>query len=144
MHAMPAQISAESIGSWLQVAFWLFGGTAAIVGAVVGLKKLSEKPQAGTPQPFVVQGSVRFATMEEHEKLEARVDGIGELIRSGFERLDHKRSQSVAGLHDDLEGSITDLRKEVKEDITGVHNRINDIAQAIARIEGKLESPLTR
>lgn len=80
-----------------------------------------------------------FASREEHAELKSRVDKISDEIARGFERVDSRRSQSVAGLHDDLEESITALRLEVKTDIKGVQDRMSDVLGAVSRIEGKLE-----
>lgn len=82
---------------------------------------------------------VTFASREEHAELKGRVDGIETKIDEGFQRLDARRSSSVAGLHDDLEDSITSLRLEVKADIKGVHDRMTDVLGAVRRLEGKLE-----
>ena len=80
-----------------------------------------------------------YATKAEHTELKIRVDGIDSSVRSGFDRLDGKRSVSIAGLHDDLEAKTNALRLEVKADIKGVHERVTDIVGFVKRIEGKLE-----
>lgn len=80
-----------------------------------------------------------YATKAEHTELKIRVDGIDSSVRSGFDRLDGKRSVSIAGLHDDLEVKTKELRLEVKSDIKGVHDRVTELLKVVARVEGKLE-----
>ncbi len=80
-----------------------------------------------------------FATKAEHIELKGRVDRIADEIVRGFERVDQKRSTSIAGLHDDLETKTSALRLEVKADIKGVHDRMTDVLGAVRRIEGKIE-----
>ena len=79
------------------------------------------------------------ARKEEHDKLKVRVDKIADDIARGFERLDQKRSVSVAGLHEELDQSIERLRLEVKGDIKGVHDRINVVLEAVSKLRGKIE-----
>lgn len=80
-----------------------------------------------------------YASKAELAALSKRVDDLGTEIREGFRSLDSKRSISIAGLHDDLESKTTDLRKEVKADIAGVHTRINDVLAAVSELKGKVE-----
>jgi len=79
-----------------------------------------------------------YVTKVEHIKLEGRVDNMAEQITAGFERLDQKRSVSIAGLHDDLALSTKELRLEIKNDLKGVHDRMTDMLAAVHRMEGKL------
>jgi hypothetical protein len=80
-----------------------------------------------------------YATKAEHAELKNRVDKIADEIVRGFERVDGKRSSSIAGLHDDLESKTTALRMEVKSDIKGVHDRVSDLVGAVNRLVGKVE-----
>lgn len=79
-----------------------------------------------------------YATKAEHSELKGRVDKISDDIMRGFERVDQKRSTSIAGLHDDLKRETTALRLEMKTDIKGVHERVNDVFRVVDKIEGRL------
>ena len=80
-----------------------------------------------------------YVTKAEHAELKAQVERIAAEITRGFERLDQKRSVSIAGLHDDLETSAKELRLETKQDIKGVHDRINDVFTALCRLEAQIK-----
>lgn len=122
---------------WLASAFYLVG---LVTAAVVLYKHLHGRPTSTeiAGQPLTIQGATLFTPIEAHNELKGRVDGISRDIAAGFERLDHKRSVSVAGLHDDLEVAIENLRKEVKEDVKGVHDRINAVLAAVSELRGKV------
>jgi hypothetical protein len=83
-----------------------------------------------------------YASKQEHAELKARVDNIETKIDEGFQRLDAKRSSSVAGLHDDLEEAIEALRLEVKNDIGGVQNKLGDVLGAVAELRGRVTEAL--
>ena len=80
-----------------------------------------------------------YVTKAEHAELKAQVERIAAEITRGFERLDQKRSVSVAGIHDDLETMVKELRLETKQDMKGVHDRINDVFTALCRLEAQIK-----
>jgi len=90
------------------------------------------------PQPLIVQAAEKFATKEEVEELRARVDNIAAKISDGFDALDRKRSTSIAGLHQAIEGKTDALRREVKSDFIGVHERVNMILARVSEIAGRM------
>lgn len=132
---LPAPDAPQSVG-WFMI---------VLVGIIMGLyysvalwKMLAgHGDKAKSPQPFIVQAHEEFAPLAAHIELKNRVDKIADDIRQGFERLDQKRSVSIAGLHEDLQTSSAGLRSELKEDITGVHNRINEVLEAVAELKGR-------
>lgn len=81
----------------------------------------------------------KFATKAELAALSERVDSLSGEIKHGFERLDEKRSVSIAGLHKRLETAVTEIRSEVRSDIVGVHERVNEVLKAVSKIEGKVK-----
>ena len=133
-----AETAPDLLKPWLEVFFWLGGGVGALLGAAVAVKSLRASEAAPTPQPLVVQAHKSYTPWEQHLDLKARVDKMSDEIRQGFERLDHKRSQSIAGLHDDLQNSSATIRAEVKEDISGVHTRINEVLEAVSELKGRI------
>jgi len=132
-----AQTQPASFGDWTSNAFYVVG----LITAVVMLYKATRSKPGSTEiagQPLTVRAANDYATKGELRSLEVRVDRITDEVRTGFTELDRKRSSSIAGLHDDLDRKTNDLRKDVKEDFQGVHDRIHDVATAIGRVEGKL------
>jgi len=111
----------------------IIGFLGSIVTSLVALRS------SNRAQKREVSFTDEYATKAEHAELKGRVDKIADEIVRGFERVDQKRSVSIAGLHDDLEKSIGGLRVEVKDDIRGVHERINVVLAAVSKLEGKLE-----
>lgn len=55
----------------------------------------------------------QFAAKADLTKLEVRVDNLTTEIRGGFDRLDAKRSSSIAGIHDDLNAGLEKVHKRI-------------------------------
>ena len=125
-----AQVSLETLGP---IVPWLAGASVAIflVNQALTFFKVHIREQ---PTP-----ADTYASKSDHAELKRRVDEISAEIRGGFEKLDHKRSVSIAGLHDDLKDAVKELRTEMKEDITGVHSRLSDIVAAIGELKGRIQ-----
>lgn len=112
---------------------WMVGGSAAIfaINQVLTFYKAHIKEQ---PTP-----SDTYATKAEHAALAGRVDRMSSEIAQAFERLDHKRSVSIAGLHTKVENSTAEIRREIKADIGGVHERINTVLSAVSEVKGAIK-----
>lgn len=54
-----------------------------------------------------------YATKAEHSELKHRVEELSEKIETNFRALDHKRSVSIAGLHDDLNATRQTLEARI-------------------------------
>ena len=97
---LPAPESPASVG-WLVVAFaGIMTGLYYTIEVFKGFRKPATTKTSLIDQPLMIKGEERFATREEHVKLEGRVDDLANEIRAGFERLDQKRSVSIASVHD--------------------------------------------
>lgn len=134
---LPSPQSAEGIG-WLMVSL---AALALAVNQIAGVIDRIRGPRAGattiSPNPLTVQAAVAFASKEEHENLAGEVAAIREDIQGGFERIEDKRSASIGNLHEKLEKSLAEMRKETAANIYGVHERINDVLAAVSRLEGR-------
>ncbi len=130
--------SAAELSSWLSVLFWLCGCIATLLGGAVAIKELRKKEAPSLPQPLTVRTHDTYTPFTQHKELKDRVDKIADDIRLGFERLDQKRSVSIAGLHDDLHEAVASMRSEVKVDISAVHSRMNDILGAVSELRGRI------
>ena len=99
-----AQIPTEALGP---VVPWLAGASICVFLANQALTffkdHIREKP---TPADT-------YATRAEHAELKQRVEHFSDEIVRGFERLDQKRSVSIAGLHDDLASTAEKLNARI-------------------------------
>lgn len=127
----------DQLAAWISVLFYLGGFACTVIGCWVGIRSLRKEDAAPTPQPLVVTAHKSYTPWESHLELKARVDKMSDEIRQGFERLDHKRSVSIAGLHDDLQSTSAAIRAEMKEDMSGVHNRITEVLSAVTELRGE-------
>lgn len=125
-----AQLTADMLGP---IVPWVAGASLTVFLLNQALSFFKEHIRE-QPTP-----SDTYASKSDHAELKRRVDEISAEIRGGFEKLDHKRSVSIAGLHDDLKDAVKDLRTEMKEDITGVHSRLSDIVAAIGELKGRIQ-----
>ncbi len=134
--------SAAELSSWLSVLFWFGGFIATMLGCAVAIKELRKKEAPALPQPLSVRTHDTFVPFAQHNELKTRVDKISDDIRTGFDRLDQKRSVSIAGLHEDLHEAVASMRSEVKGDISAVHNRMNEILAAVSELRGRISESI--
>lgn len=105
MIALLAQVTSDpdpaALKEWLGVALYLFGIAAAVLGVLVLWKQLREK-QAETPQPFIVQGQVKYATeadlAKEIKNAHGRMNRERDEAREAIEKLTEQISKDNAAL----------------------------------------------
>jgi hypothetical protein len=98
------------------------------VGAVLGIIVLARKAFGKTPeapQPFVVQGSTRFATHEELERL-----------RADFARFQESWNKDFSELEDKIEKTYRELNRDGERRAKEIHERVNAVLTAVSRLEG--------
>lgn len=105
-----------------QLAAWL-SCLCAVLGIVVLFRKAFGK-EAVPPQPFKVQGEVRYATHEELIKVEKRVEALQQEVRSSSERLTSTLTENYNAL-------MTASAKGR----SGLHKEIADVAAVVHRME---------
>ena len=125
---LPAPDSATSIGFLALAFFAIIGG---VNQALRFFDRLKEKPIP----------SDTYATKTEHGELKIRVDRVETRTEENFRALDHKRSVSIAGLHDDLRDKTEALRKEIKADTEHLNTRITEVLSHVAEIRGRISKP---
>jgi hypothetical protein len=130
--------------NWIGVLFYLFIGVGSGIGALAAWRTFNPSPTR-IKQPLRVQEEVEFATVERVEKVEAEVGLLRVELRDGFEGLRTDRSRSTGNLHERIEemdskaGARTeDLRKEIKNDMRGVHDRINEVLAAVSAVQSSV------
>lgn len=130
---------AAALGEWVKIFFYLLGGLA---GAAHFWKSVRPSPA----------NHETYATKAELRELAASVNELTRTFRDEDQRL-HSR---VSGARDEftkqLQASreageiraeriiaeITDHAKEVREELRGLHRRVDDTSKAVARIEGQV------
>lgn len=132
------QTPPEDFDSWVANAFYV---VALVTALVVLFQRLRAAPRSTTieGQPVVVAAAAEFATTSQHAELKRKVDGLSQEIKDGFAALDAKRSDNVRDLYKDVEASVNGLRKEVREDVVGLHTRLNDVTGAVREMAGQLK-----
>jgi TolA-binding protein len=111
-----AQAAPTTVTPWLESFFWLVAGVGGVLGCMVALKSLREKPEA-TPQPFKVEAAEKFVSHVEFIELKADVEQIRQDVQSGFRTLGDERRTSVGNLHskiDNTNEAVHEMRGEVK------------------------------
>lgn len=126
---MPAP---EALSSWMQVAMYCIFSASGVVGLLVGIKMLRAK--SGLPQPLTIKGEARFATAEDITQVHGRIAREREEVNKQI----NQQAAQIQRLEDNLEESIESLRKEIKGDVLGVHNRINEVLAAVSEVRGRL------
>ena len=129
---MPPTLTFEQVGimvvGLLVLTQWYFGWRADQRAAAN-----DNEPRANPPLHIL------YVTKPEHEQLKGEVASMRQRIDDGFRELDKKRSSSIAGLHDDLERKVGELRREIKEDTSAVQNRISDVLEKVSELKGRIE-----
>jgi hypothetical protein len=86
---------------WLANAAYLALLSASILGGLVALKNLREKP-VETPQPFRVREDHDFTPIPMHQALEARVGDLAETMEVRFREAAVASSHSRKLIYDEL------------------------------------------
>ncbi len=116
-------------------------------------KRITEKQRSAgephivevIPNPLVTKEHVDYTPIKEHLALKEEVGAMSRKIDHGFSELRAERSRSTGNLHERIEEMdeksemrSTDLRKEIKADFKGVHDRTNEILKAVSELNGSL------
>lgn len=120
--ALPDPNSYTAIG-WVLVVLFVIGGGVLIIQQIFRKDPPLHK---------------EYVTRQEHSELKQRVEQMADKIDDNFRALDQKRSVSIAGLHHDLANRTDAVRKEIKTDVGGLHDRLNMVLTAVAHLEGKV------
>jgi len=126
-----AQADSASVEAWLKAFFWLAGGVLCVV-------KLIQSFRGGSPfpQPMKVEAAHSTATQQDIKEVHGRISRERQEVDGRIVGLD----QRIGKLEDDLDDSVDKLRLELKQDIKGVHDRVNDVLKAVSHLEGKVGS----
>lgn len=128
--------------AWIESGFYMVGLVTAVV---VLWKQFAKAPPAETEikgQPITVRADTEYTTKEETDALEARVE-------ARFAALDKSRRENVEKLHDKFDHLeqrtqqvIAEMRREVKDDVTGMHKRTDVILEKLSELRGAVNIAL--
>jgi len=132
-------VDSTALGAWLQITFYVLGSLA---GIAVSLNQFRRKPHIDVDLSSI---SNRLNNVEEalvkkqdsslcapsHAAFQATLNSIL-ADNDRRDRITKDQFQAVAV-------ALGELRKEVREDIKGLHTRSDDVLQAVSRLEGKVE-----
>jgi hypothetical protein len=99
------------------------------------------------PQPIAVKEYVEFTPLKDHQALKQEVGDMGHRIEHNFEELRIERSRSTGNLHERIERMSKEaddrsesLRKEMKADFRGVHERSNTLLEELSKLRGSIDA----
>jgi chromosome segregation ATPase len=100
----------------------------------------------GDPQKRQVSFETIYATKEELAELKENAERQITELRDTLGRMETAAADRRREIYLKIEESrqstndtITDLRKEIKEDINGVHARVTDLVKGVSEIVGQLK-----
>jgi hypothetical protein len=142
----------------------LFSMAAGVKAVWDIVDRMLGKQQKISPQPLVVQAAIEFVKQEEfraaHEHFEQRDDHLEkQLAAMRVERIQDVKDAALSrkGIYDKLDSmrrelsqeaqqvrrEIPDLERRIsaagEERITKVHDRINEVLEAVSEIRGELK-----
>jgi hypothetical protein len=130
------------IGSWLANAAYLALLAASILGGLVALKNLREKPSE-TPQPFTVKTAEQFATQQQLTEVHGRIkrerleiDKAIADVRTEYRDTSERIDAELRALREQLAGNNEAGEARAEK----LHNRINAVLEASAEMRGEMRS----
>jgi len=130
---------ATALGEWVKIAFYVIGSLA---GIAVSLNQFRRKPHIDVDLSSLTAriDSVEVTLLKKqdqalcgpsHAAFQATMDSFA----SENKRRDHlTRDQFQA-----VAVALGELKKEMREDIKGLHERSENVLKAVSRLEGKVE-----
>jgi hypothetical protein len=127
-------VSSIQLGTFIMILVAVLGGYMRLRKFEDYMRGQGERREI-SPQPLEVRKAADYILREQCEKVHARMEA---------EFAQHSASRkSIYDRIEEMDGRAAArtevLRKEVKEDIRGVHDRVNDVLHAVGRLEGKNE-----
>ncbi len=143
--SLPPPESAASLG-------WLMISGASLALAVNQIWSVVDRFKSDPPL------HLHYATKKEMQEVHGRIKrereeinrDLAELklsnaaareeVRDLFEKLDEKRTTSIGGLHQAVDDASRELRNELKNDMSGVQNKLGELLIAVGRLQGRNDS----
>lgn len=84
--------------------------------------------------------SKTYATKVELSDFKQVVRSDQSAILNQIKDLQKERSVSVGRLHDKVDSANGAMRREMKEDVIGLHNRLTEVLAAVSELKGRVDS----
>lgn len=102
------------------------------------------------PQPFAVMAAEKFCPLVAHEECKRETKARFAEVEQRLNHIDQVREESLSKLYEataaslektrlESKNDIRSLHAEIKADIGGVHDRINDVLSAVSTLKGAME-----
>lgn len=127
MFPLLAQAAPAGANAWLESFFWLVGG----IGGLVFLYRQAR----GLPQPMQTQAVSGVATQQDIKEVHGRIGRERSEVDSKIRDV----SIRVERIEENQGEAMQELRLEMKGDIKGVHDRINEVLSAVSHLRGRVE-----
>jgi hypothetical protein len=143
--AQMTQFSPAQLGTTLTILIVIAGGYWKLRRMEDYMRGKGE-PHKIKPQPLVVKEAEEFATLDRVEKVEHNLEGLKSEVRLGFAGLREDRSRSTGNLHQRIEqmdrtseARTEALRREIKADNKGMHERLNLVLEKVSEVRSSVE-----
>lgn len=81
----------------------------------------------------------RLETKQTAQELAARIKSVDDDRRGSVARCYDNNREMIRTMSDELGNDIDELRSQLREDVGGVHTRINEILSALSVLKGAFE-----
>lgn len=119
--------SPTSIAEFFQIIFWIAGGSAALLACVATVAHLVRTSRRTPPI------EVEFAPRGEINRLDTRIREV---------------ESDVSGKIDGLRGALQTMYEKIERSdearTSGLHNRLNQIAENVAELSGTLREHISK
>ena len=119
---LPDPSSFQALGWTVVILFSLIGGTNQILRLTDRFKEPAARTNNIHPQPLVVARDKEFVELH--------------FCEAQHEKLDQERKElfsKIGGVERGAAARMEELRREIKSDFVGVHQRMNDIAEEMPK-----------
>lgn len=123
-----AEVKSSALGEWLVI------GAAVLVIVQIGWGFL-DRVRGGPMEKREVSFAEEFVTKQEMKQAHGRIERERKEVNDEIAKV----RQDMRDSNDKLGDALRDLRLEIKQDNKGVHDRINEILEAVSELRGRVE-----
>lgn len=124
------------ISDFFQMIFWIAGGLGGVLGCIVLIIQIAK---ANKRTPSI---EAEFATKGEVKDLSGKISKIEKDVGEKVDGLRQDVGNKVDGLRQDLQVMYKSIERSDEARTSGIHVRLNDIAETSATMSGQLTEHL--
>jgi hypothetical protein len=126
--------------AWLIIAgiFGVGGLVLIVLNIAVNWKQLRSSSEV--PNPLTVRAATDYATKGELATLETRISGEMHQLHGRISGLRTDMGERMDRLEESIAGELREQRKDTKAEISGVHERVNDVLKAVSELKGRIDA----